>query len=204
MKKTILAVLCTASVAACGNKTDANEKNFGAALTQYFDKKGELCLNIDKWPVDVRKRDARYNLQMRALEAAGLVRGEDISVQDTILIGMNLQVRRYTLTEAAKPFVQEKEVASILDGKVSVKRLCWGRKALAKVVKWEGPMKFGEYQEARVIYTYKVDKLADWATKPELQAAFGEVKVILDGAGTKEDRHAIKLTSEGWESNALD
>ena len=37
----ILAALGTVTLAACGSKTDANEKNFGAALTQYFDKKGD-------------------------------------------------------------------------------------------------------------------------------------------------------------------
>lgn len=45
MKKNIaiLAALGTVALAACGSKTDANEKNFGAAMSQYFDKKGDLC-----------------------------------------------------------------------------------------------------------------------------------------------------------------
>lgn len=34
-----------------------------------------------------------------------------------------------------------------------------------------GPMKFGDYQKAGITYTYKVNNLADWAKKPEVQAA---------------------------------
>ena len=92
------------------------------------------------------------------------------------------------------------------NGKTTVKQtdLCWGKKALDKIVKWEGPMKFGDYQEAGITYTYKVNNLADWAKKPDVQAAFPFVKSILDGAGSKESKHAIKLTSQGWEAKGLD
>jgi hypothetical protein len=51
----ILAAIGTVTLTACGSKTDANEKNFGAALTQYFEKKGDLCLNARRWPVDLNE-----------------------------------------------------------------------------------------------------------------------------------------------------
>ena len=40
MKKNIaiLAALSVATLTACGSKTDANEKNFGAAMSHYFEK----------------------------------------------------------------------------------------------------------------------------------------------------------------------
>ena len=65
-------------------------------------------------------------------------------------------------------------------------------------------MKFGDYQEVRVTYTHKVINLADWAKRPEVQAAFPVVKSILDGAGSKNTKHVIKLTSQGWEAKGLD
>lgn len=215
----LLVVLGSVTLAACGSKTDANEKNFGAAMTQYFDKKGDLCLNTKRWPVDLSEIDLRLQKtlqtgsanQMAALEAAGLVKGEDSEV-DIIGImgkptGATAKVKRYTLTDAAKPFAKEKQVASIgLNGNTMDKQtdLCWGKKALAKIVKWEGPMKLGDYQEAGITYTYKVDNTADWAKKPEVQYAFPAVKNILDAAGSKESRHAVKLTSQGWEAKGLD
>ncbi|MDG5826958.1 hypothetical protein MRX60_13075 (plasmid) [Xylella fastidiosa subsp. pauca] len=82
--------------------------------------------------------------------------------------------------------------------------LCWGKKALDKVVKWEGPMKFGDYQEANVKYLYKIDGLADWAKKPEILAAFPYVGQITEDAGKKEQQHGVKLTSVGWEAKGLD
>jgi hypothetical protein len=56
----ILAALATVTLAACGSKTDANEKNFGMAMTQYFDKTGDLCLNTQRWPVDLSEMDLRH------------------------------------------------------------------------------------------------------------------------------------------------
>lgn len=213
------AALGTIALAACGSKTDANEKNFGAALTQYFERAGELCLGTGNWPVDVSKADKDLQKmftdgtanQMAALQAVGLAKAEDIEVQGKDFggqpDGFKHRVTRYTLTDAAKPFVREKEVTRIglgPGGKVKQTDLCWGRKVLDKVVKWEGPIKLGDYQEARVTYTYKIIDLADWARRPELQAAYVSVKRLIDGAGTYQDKHGLKLTSQGWEARGLD
>jgi hypothetical protein len=216
----ILAVLGTVTLAACGSKTDANEKNFGAAMNQYFDKRGDLCLNTKRWPVDVSEMDLRLQKtmqtgtagQMAALETLGLVKGEDTEVDIVGFMankptGAKAKVKRYVLTDAAKPFARDKDVESIgLNGKTTVKQidLCWGKKALDKIVKWEGPMKFGDYQEAGITYTYKINDTADWAKRPEVQAAFPAVKTILDGADSKESKHGIKLTSQGWEAKGLE
>lgn len=221
MKKTIaIAVLGAVSLTACGSKTDANEKNFGAALTQYLDKKGELCLRLNKWPVDLSEMDVRLqkNLptgtagQMAALEAVGLVSGVDAEIDqigmfDNKPTGHKFKVKRFTITDAGKKFYREKEVDSLgLDGPKKVMRgdVCYGKKALDKVVKWDGPMKLGDYQEASVKYTYKIDNLADWTKKPEFQVGFPYAKQIIDDAGKKETQHAVKLTSQGWEAKGLD
>jgi hypothetical protein len=212
----IIAACSVFSLAACGAKTDANEKNFHAAMTQYFDKKGDLCLNSMRWPVDVTEMDRRLHTssesQTFALERAGLAIGveTEIDIQDFMgskASGAKARVTRYTLTDAAKPFIQEKTLDSIgLNGKLTVKQvnLCWGKKAIDRIVKWEGPMKFGDYQEAGITYLYKINNTADWARKPEIQAAFPYLKSILDGAGAKESKHALKLTSQGWEAKGLD
>jgi hypothetical protein len=65
-------------------------------------------------------------------------------------------------------------------------------------VKWEGQIKFGDYQEANVKYLYKIDNLADWTKKPEFLAAFPYVGKIVEAAGTKEQQGGVKLTSLGW------
>jgi hypothetical protein len=206
-----MAVLLTG----CGSKTDANEKNFGAALGQYLDKKGDLCLNIAKWPVDVSEMDLRLQKtmprgtagQMAALEAVGLVKEADVEIEGTGFdgkpTGVKFKVKRYALTDAAKPFERTKEVERF-GTKETQTDLCWGKKALDKVVKWEGPMKYGDYQAANVKYQYKIEGLADWAKKPEFLAAFPNVGKITEEAGKKEQQHGVTLTSVGWEANGLD
>lgn len=185
------------TLTACGGRTAANSKNFSAAISEYLKDEGELCLSIDRWPVDAGSElgNARLFQQMEALEAAGLVVGEQVGWG-----GITSAVtKRYTPADAAEPFMRDKEVDDLF-GRLRVKRLCWGEKTLDKVVKWEDPIKVDDYQEVSVVYTYKVDNVADWAKDPAVQAAFPEIRNTIAGAGTKEVEHGLTLGSEGWET----
>lgn len=221
MKKVVSSAIAVAILlVGCGNKTDVNAKNFGAAISQYLDKKGELCLDLAKWPVDVPewdwdepKRLPTFSAgKMAALEAVGLAKSEVAEVEGSGTNGkprgVTFKVKRYTLTDAAKPFEKHKEnkYSTISQGEVkeTLTNLCWGKKALDKVVKWEGPIKLGDYQEVGVKYLYKIDGMADWAKKPELNAAFPQVGRTIEGAGKEEQKHGLSLTSEGWEARGLD
>lgn len=213
-----LAALMAAPIVlvACGSPTDPNERNFSAALQQYFDKRGDLCLGLRKWPVDVASdHPPGRNTwgvdiagQMTALESAGLVKAEEVDVETPAFrAAAKRKVRRYALTEAAKPFAREQKhwFAGLgASSRAATVDLCWGKKSLDKVVKWEGPMKFGDYQEALVTYTYKVDGVAGWAKRPDVQEAFSTVKQTIDGARSREAKHGLKLTSAGWEPKGLD
>ncbi|MCW5258259.1 hypothetical protein D5038_18430 [Verminephrobacter aporrectodeae subsp. tuberculatae] len=197
---------------ACGSKTDVNEKNFGAAMKQYFEKKGELCLGLRKWPADVSQEDLKAQKddptnmagKMEALVAVGLVSGTDTEIDQLHWAsnkptGRKLMVKRYALTDAGKKFHREWE-----RDQEQVSDICYGNLALDKIVKWEGPMKRGDYQEARVTYLYEIDDLAGWAKKSEIQTAFPKVGKIIGGAEKKEQKHQVKLTSLGWEAKGLD
>lgn len=105
--------------------------------------------------------------------------------------GVTLKIKRYKLTDAAKPYLHEES------------RLCWGQKVLEKVVKWEGPIMLGDYQVAKITYLYKIDIAADWTSKPEIPNAFPAIKNVLDGAGSRETTHVLKLTNNGWEAKGL-
>src|SRR5437763_4177236 len=91
----VLGVTLSAALSACDSKTSANEKNFGMAITQYFDKKGDMCLDPVQWPVDVYETDLRQQKlypdgvagQMAALAAVGLARGEDMALPGTFVDG---------------------------------------------------------------------------------------------------------------------
>ena len=220
MKKRVIftVVLSACVLAGCGSKQDVNEKNFGAAISQYLDKKGELCLGVDEWPFDVDKRDLEMQktlptgkaAQMEALASVGFVSGTDTEVEVKGWFstkGQKANVKRYVLTDAGKKFYIEQEAKSVgLDGvkKIMKGDICYGKKSLDKVVKWEGPMKLGDYQEATVKYLYNIDGLADWTKKAEIQTAFPYIVRVIDGAGKEEARGIVKLTSEGWEHKGLD
>lgn len=221
MKASLVILAASAcALAGCAKPTDPSAKNFGAAISQYLDKKGELCLRLNKWPVDLSEADMRMlkslptgeAAQMQALASIGLVTGVDAQVVPADNFGWNgpaqkMTVKRYTLTEAGKKYYREQEVTRIgIDGVGKGKQgdICYGKKALEKVVKWEGPMKFGDYQEANVIYLYRIDKLADWARSREFAAAFPHAARLVEEAGKKEQQGAVKLTSLGWEPKALD
>ena len=202
------AVAMAILLAGCGSKTDANEKNFGAALDHYFDKRGDLCLHLTKWPVEMTGTQLIFDgKKMAALESIGFVRSEDAEMQrtgsDGKPIGRPEKIKRYTLTDAAKPYQRQIEIDKGADKEV-VTDLCWGKTQVEQVVKWSGPMQFGEYQQAKVTYKYKIDGLADWAKKPEMQAAVPYMKDIIEGAGSKEKRHMVALTNLGWEAVGYD
>ncbi|MBQ7626403.1 MAG: hypothetical protein IJS87_05045 [Rhodocyclaceae bacterium] len=40
--------------------------------------------------------------------------------------------------------------------------LCWGKRVLDKVVKWDAPMSMGDYKMTNIAYTYKIANLAEW------------------------------------------
>lgn len=137
-KRTLIGVVVLGATAltGCSNKTDANEKNFGAAMAQYLDQKGAQCLGLSSWPVDVTEYNVSKGLHdapaMAALESVGLVHGVDAEIQKPDPFGTRrVRVKRYTLTELSKPFVREWEARTIpLDGGPSIVKeadLCWGR-----------------------------------------------------------------------------
>jgi hypothetical protein len=201
----VLGATLVASLSACSSKTSANEENFGLAISQYFDKKGDLCLDPIKWPVDVYEIDIRQQKlypdnaagQMSALEAVGLARGEDIELPGAVVNGKasGVKVRRYIMTDAAKPYLHAKA------GKQP--RICWGRKSLSKVIRWADPAKVGDHEESSVIYTYKLSNVADWARKPQVKEAFPELGRNIDGERSQKEKMYVKLTPNGWEAFGL-
>ncbi len=201
----VLGATLVASLSACSSKTSANEENFGLAVSRYFDKKGEMCLDPIKWPVDVYDIDVRQQKlypdnaagQMSALEAVGLARGEDVELPGAVVDGKAnaVKVRRYTMTDAAKPYLKT------APGKQP--RICWGRKSLSKVIRWADPAKVGDHEETSVLYTYKLANVADWARKPQVKEAFPELGRNIDGERSQKEKLYVKLTPNGWEALGL-
>lgn len=201
------------ALAACGGKNDPNEKNFSAAVTHYLDKKQPLCLDLGPWPVDLMQHEqlmtplfpSSKGAKMAALTKLGLVTVTNAEKVERGRVGgarSTYSVKRFTLTEGGKKFYRTREVDEFrIDGAMKVQQgdLCYGKEALANIVKWEGPVKFGDYQEARVVYHYQIDDLAPWTRAPEFSEAFPNEARTINSAGKQAHEAGVKLTSVGWE-----
>lgn len=206
MKKRVICatLLGVMALVGCGNKQDANDKNFGMAISQFLDKKGDLCLRPffmhDKWPVDLSQMDLSLEkkiptgmaAQMAALVAVGLASQTDVDIAQ---IGWNgkptankIKMKRYTLTDAGKKFYHEKQGV-----------ICYGKESFDKVLKWDVPQNFGGVSITNVKYLYKIDGLADWTKNAEIHTAFPYVGEIIEGVSKQGKTQGIKLTNQGWE-----
>ena len=214
MKKSLpwLTLFSVLLLVSCASKKDANEKNFSEALNSYLAKKGQLCLGIPSaWPVDVNEAERRGGMgtaaEMAALEKVGLVRSHEAETDYTPPLSsrpVKTKVLRYELTDNGKTFYREKDRLGLAGNKQVQGDLCYGQQALDKIVNWQGPTPAGDSKEASVIYTYKIENLAEWATNPDVQRAFPGIISTIDGAGRTQMNQALTLTSQGWQARGLD
>jgi hypothetical protein len=218
MRKLLFSAAVLTALTACSSKNDPNEKNFGAAIDAYLAKKGDLCLNTETWPVDVTEMDRKMSAsrgipgkleRMNALVSVGLATSSDVDKPQVSFTGQptgrSVRLTQYSLTSKGREFFRERQ-GTFSKPKEGEMRgdICYGRRAVDSIIKWEGPVKLGDYQDARVKYHYKIVDLADWAKAPEIQSAFPSIKDLIDGAGNKQQSHAVHLTSVGWEAKGID
>ena len=79
----------------------------------------------------------------------------------------------------------------------------YGQQVLDKIVKWQGPTAAGDSKEASVLYTYRIENLAEWAKNPDIQRVFPGIVSTIDGAGKTQMNQALTLTDHGWEARGL-
>jgi hypothetical protein len=197
----------------CANKNDANEKNFSEALNSYLAKRGQLCLGTPwTWPVVLLESERRSGMapaaEMDALEKEGLVRSHEMETEYAPPLGRPFKARvvQYELTDNGKKFYQEKPFQSLggtnilwLDGKPHRGDFCFGKQALDKIIKWEGPNAADDPPKVSILYTYKIENLAEWAKNADVQRVFPGIVSTIDGAGKTAMNQALTLTSRGWE-----
>jgi hypothetical protein len=192
----------------CASNKDANERNFSEALNSYLAKKGRLCLGIPAaWPVDLNEAERRSGMgtaaEMAALERVGLVRSHEAETEYMPPLSsrpVKTKVLRYELTDNGKTFYREKDRLGLAGNKQVQGDLCYGQQALDKIVNWQGPTAVGDSKEATVIYTYRIENLAEWAKNPDIQRVFPGIVSTIDGAGKTQMNQALTLTSQGWEA----
>ncbi|MDH4555590.1 hypothetical protein E8F11_10440 [Pseudomonas sp. BN417] len=181
--KNRISVLAVSTLAIAG--CDNYKGEFEQAIAQDLEANGSLCLGIKTWPVDVTileiKSKSLRAITFANLQSAGLVNGEDAAIKTP---GWKMPIARYTPSEKLKPFMVGPDI-------------CWGKKVLAEVVKWDGPMSNGDYKEATVTFNYGVIT-APWLPESNLPLYYPEM--LQASAGTQTAQVTLKLTSVGWEA----
>lgn len=197
----MLLILSTSFLTGCGSKEDANEANFSAAFNTYFEKQDELCFGIGQsFPVELsfnpKYPDSGWHGQFKGLVAVGLLAQEEVLVNEKSYFknipDKKVQGKRYSLTDAGKSVFKEDANKKNSGGKI-----CYGKKSLDKVVKWElRESSFGK--DTLVIYLYKIDNLPNWAKNPDFLATQLGVAKEVEGISKEQSRRAV-LTNLGWE-----
>lgn len=199
MKKIVLYATVAVALAACSNPMDANEKNFAKVTDEYLRDRGAVCLTVGDWPIDIgidpqsQKMRRPVLDQLTVLESLGFVRSEQAEVRSP-LFEATRTVLRYSITDAGRAVAKDSK---------NPDALCFGQKALAKIIKWEGPISFSQYQEARIVYTYTVKDVASWTERDDVQRVFPAIRTQIENAEAKEQQLDVKLTSAGWEPKRM-
>jgi len=194
-----LALLSSVWLAGCDSKNDANEKNLAAAMTQYLDKRGQLCRTVSmRFPVDLAPEEVANPgpnstaAQMAALVAVGLMDKQLVQVQDIWSFSSRLITRhRHTWNDAAKPYLNKRN------------ELCYGQMALDKITKWDVPAQSDGRTQTRATYTAKVVNIPAWTQNAQMEQAFSFAKTIAE-VNSKPRQHPLVLTNQGWEAAGLE
>jgi hypothetical protein len=208
-----IAVGCTLLLAGCNGKkgTSVTDESMGAAVDQYLAKNGDTCLLLNDWPVEVSEHETRMEeklphglaRQMATLKMFGLVTETEGEVDQLIgkrPTGRKFKVRTFNLTEEGKKFYRPEVVphAALAGSNPKVKGdLCYGKKAVEKVIKLDLLPESAPVEEYNVRYLYKIDGLPEWAKRPEFQQTFPGAARIISEAGKKQMTHGVKVTDSG-------
>jgi len=192
-------------LSACGKPTDLNKDNLSTGIQNYLEKRGDLCLAKNVWPIDVTQKEidagGRNAIQMPAMERIGLVKSSIATVVATEdERSAEIKVRRYELTDEGKKFYLHKEMRSLKsDGSVKIQQgdFCVARLSLDQVIGWETNKTAAGESTVLVNYTYKIDA-APWTSVPEIQRVFPMIDRMIKGAGKNQLQESLKLTPQGW------
>ncbi|WP_265215732.1 hypothetical protein [Herbaspirillum lusitanum] len=192
MCRLLMCTVCLLAVTACKKDGKPSDDTAKLTLDQYYAKRGDLCLYVGQFPVDISPRDLNPSImeimndglpaQLSALENAGLVGRNSTSVSAGGNFGAQMSVVRFTITDLGNKFFGTKpREAYAMGAWIDVNRpeFCYGKFVLDKVesiTETEG--KDGR-KTAEVKYIVRTDGVAGWTSNKKIQDAFPEVKSLL-------------------------
>ena len=193
MKLTATALLLTAALAACSDKTDANKANFKEALQTHFNAAPGVCITppsqsvpfeLDMKPWFTPPSGVTAISRADALVEAGLLTRSENPAKKVFV---------YDLTAEGQKHLKPGAGSNRARGDA----FCTGKTVIKEVTSFTAPADLLGYRVSEVTYTYNSEGMADWVKTPALEKVNRERAARLRGDPGKH-KAMLRLTSEGW------
>jgi len=200
--KTLAGIAVICALAACSAGRDANAptaENLAAPLDDYLAQRGDICLAMFDWPIDLTEAEAgsgaRHAVQFPVMEQLGLV-------QSTIVAAPKSKenpdgaTKRFDLTDAGRKFYKPHPYAS--RGTEHASDFCVAHLKREKIVDVKVDTSDARHPLAVVSYTYQVES-APWMQNADAQRVFPMITRIMNGAGGPlQLRQGFRRDDKGW------
>ncbi|ADU38712.1 hypothetical protein [Variovorax paradoxus] len=204
--KTLAGIALVAALAACSTSHDANAptaENLAAPLDDYLAQRGDICLAMADWPIDLTEAEAgagaRHAIQFPVMEQLGLVHSTIVAVPKSSE-NPDGAVKRFELTDAGRKFYRPHASAAQGAGqqKQPANDFCVAHLKREQIVDVKVDASNAQHPMAVVSYTYQIDT-APWMQDANAQRVFPMVARIANGAGGKlQLRQGFTRGDKGW------
>jgi hypothetical protein len=203
--KTLAGIALVCALAACSTSHDANAptaENLAAPLDDYLAQRGDICLAMVDWPIDLTEAEAgagaRHAIQFPVMEQLGLVHSTIVAVPKSSE-NPDGAVKRFELTDAGRKFYKpHASAARGAEQQQPANDFCVAHLKREQIVDVKVDASNAQHPMAVVSYTYQIDT-APWMQDANAQRVFPMVARIANGAGGKlQLRQGFTRGDKGW------
>ncbi|MGJ7605082.1 hypothetical protein ACSFA7_12115 [Variovorax sp. LT1R20] len=202
--KNLAGIALVCALAACSTSHDANAptaENLAAPLDDYLAQRGDICLAMVDWPIDLTEAEAgsgaRHAIQFPVMEQLGLVHSTIVGVSKSSE-NPDGAVKRFELTDAGRKFYKPHSPATQVAGQQPANDFCVAHLKREQIVDVKVDASNAQHPIAVVSYTYQIDT-APWMQDADAQRVFPMVARIANGAGGKlQLRQGFTRGDKGW------
>ena len=200
--KTLAGIALVGVLAACSAGHDAKAptaENLAGPLDDYLAQRGDLCLAMFDWPIDLSEAEAgagaRHAVQFPVMEQLGLVHSTIVPAPKSA-DNPDGAVKRFELTDAGRAFYKPHPYAA--RGTEHANDFCVAHLRREKIVDVKLEAADARHSLAVVSYTYQIDP-APWMQNADAQRVFPMIARIMKGAsGALQLRQGFTLGDKGW------
>jgi hypothetical protein len=162
--KTLAGIALVCALAACSTSHDANAptaENLAAPLDDYLAQRGDICLAMVDWPIDLTEAEAgagaRHAIQFPVMEQLGLVHSTIVAVPKSSE-NPDGAVKRFELTDAGRKFYKpHASAARGAEQQQPANDFCVAHLKREQIVDVKVDASNAQHPMAVVSYTYQVE-----------------------------------------------